>query len=401
MGRIAVPQMGELPRSADVVIVGGGVAGCATAFYATEAGLDTVVVERRDGLGTLTTAASEECFRAQFDEPENVKMMLESIAVFRDFARVIRIPGYDINLLQQGYLFLTTDENGVELQRRRAERQHSMGLSDVELLDGDETRRRFPFVGPAVLGATFRAGDGWLSAHELTFGFAKGSSALFALRTEATNILLDAHGVAAVTTTRGQVSTRCAIVSAGPFSGVVSFWAGLCLPLTILRRQKVVLGSAPLVPRGAPMTVDSDTGVYWRPEVGGAALGWALPEEPSEPLEKVPTDWTFPAIVLDGAARLVPFWNQIAETLTRENVFLSAGQYTCTPDHKPIIGPCNTVPGLYFNLGYSGHGIMASPGGARLLLDLIVDPGRNADNPFRQGRFEADGVSLAEECMVL
>jgi len=401
MGRIAVPQIGELPRSADMVIVGGGVVGCATAFYATEAGLDTVVVERRDALGTLTTAASEECFRAQFDEPENVKMMLESIGVFQDFAQVIRIPGYDINLQQQGYLFLTAEEKGVELQKRRAERQHSIGLSDVEFLNGDETRRRFPFVGPTVLGATFRAGDGWLSAHELTFGFAKGSSALFALRTEATNILLDAHGVAAVTTTRGRVSTRCAVVAAGPFSGVVSSWAGIHLPLTILRRQKVVLGSAPLVPRGAPMTIDSDTGVYWRPEVGGAALGWALPEEPSEPLEKVPTDWTFPAIVLDGAARLVPFWDQIAETLTRENVFLSAGQYTCTPDHKPIIGLCNTVAGLYFNLGYSGHGIMASPGGARLLLDLIVDPGRNAGNPFRQGRFEADGVSLAEECMVL
>lgn len=69
MGRITVPREGDLPPTADVVIVGGGVIGCATAFYATEAGFDTVVLERREGLGALTTAASAECFRAQFSEP--------------------------------------------------------------------------------------------------------------------------------------------------------------------------------------------------------------------------------------------------------------------------------------------------------------------------------------------
>jgi sarcosine oxidase subunit beta len=401
MGSITVPQAGDLPRSADVVIVGGGIIGCATAFYATEAGFDTLVLERRDGLGTLTTAESEECFRAQFDEPENVKMMLESIAVFQDFAEVVRIPGYHIDLHQQGYLFLTDADRGAELLKRRVQQQHSFGLADVEFLEGDETRQRFPFVGPSVLAATFRAKDGWLSAHELTHGFAKGSSALFALRTEATGIRLDARSVTAVVTTKGEVSTRCVVVAAGPFSGVVSSWAGIQLPLTNLRRQKVVLGNAPLVPRDAPMTIDADTGVYWRPEVGGAALGWALPEEPSEPVEQVPTDWTFPAVALDGAARLVPFWNQVAQTLTRDNVFLSAGQYTCTPDHKPIIGPCSAVPGLYFNLGYSGHGIMASPGGARLLVDLVIDPGANTENPFRYERFAESDVSLCAERLVI
>lgn len=401
MGRLAVPQVGGLPPSADIVIVGGGVIGCATAFYATEAGFDTVVVERREGLGTLTTAASEECFRAQFDDADNVRMMLESIAVFQDFAEVVRIPGYDISIHQQGYLFLTDADEGVELLRRRVQLQHSIGLADVEFLSGHETRRRFPFVGPSVLAATFRAKDGWLSAHELTYGFARGSSALFALRTGATAIRTDAHGVTAVVTTRGEVSTRCVVVAAGPFSGVVSSWAGVQLPLTNLRRQKVVLGKVGLVPRGAPMTIDADSGPYWRPEVEGAALGWALPEEPSEPLEQVPTDWTFPAVVLDGAGQLVPFWKQVAETLTRDSIFLSAGQYVCTPDQKPIIGPCSAVPGLHFNLGYSGHGIMGSPGGARLLVDLVIDPKANAGNPFRYERFANKDFSIRPERMVL
>jgi sarcosine oxidase subunit beta len=401
MGRIVVPQAGDLPRHADVVVVGGGVIGCATAFYATEAGLDTVVLERRDGLGTLTTAASEECFRAQFDEPENINMMLESIAVFEHFAEVIRVPGYDVSIRQQGYLFLTAADDGPEMLKKRVQRQRACGLSDVQFLGGDEVRRRFPFVGPSVLGATYRARDGWLSAHELTHGYAKGSSALFALCTAATGMRLDAHGVAAVTTDRGDISTRTVVLAGGPFSNAFLAMVDVQLPLTLLRRQKVIVANVPLVPSDAPMTIDQDTGVLWRPEVGGAAMAWALPEEPGEPMERVPTDWTFPAVVLQGAARLVAFWSQVAETLTRDNVFLSAGQYTCTPDHKPIIGPCQAVPGLYCSLGYSGHGIMASAGGARLLVDLIIDPDGNDQNPFRAERLAESDVIVSAESMVI
>ena len=398
MGRITVPHGNELPRSADVVIVGGGVIGCATAFYATRAGFDVVVLERRDGLGTLTTAASEECFRAQFDEPENVKMMLESIAVFEHFADVVKVPDCDIHAHQQGYLFMTSGDP--EKLLKRVEHQRSLGLADVEFLPGDEVRRRFSYVGPDVTGATWRAKDGWLSAHELTFGFAKGSAAFFALRTGATGIRLDGKGVAAVTTPQGEIATRCAVIAAGPFAGVVASWVGLQLPLANVRRQKAVLGQVPTMPPRAPMTIDDDTGVYWRPEVGGAALGWALPEPATEPLEIVPTDWTFPAVALDGAARLVPFWNQVAEKLTRDNVFLSAGQYTCTPDNKPIIGPYCAIPGLYFDLGYAGHGIMASPGGARLLVDLIANPAANEQNPFRYERFAPDEKVCAERMII-
>ena len=401
MGRIAVPQAGEFPGSADVVIIGGGVIGCATAFFASKAGLETIVLESRDGLGTLTTAASEECFRAQFDEPENIRMMLESVALFEDFAEFVQVPECDISIHQQGYLFLTAGVQGRELLRSRVRRQHTHGLSDVEFLHGDEVRQRFPFVGNKVLAATYRASDGWLSAHELTYGFAKGSTALFALRTAATGIRLDAHGVAGVATSRGEISTRCVVVAAGPFTKAVLSWAEVDLPLTCLRRQKVIRSYIPQVPPEAPMTIDQDTGALWRPEVGGAALAWALPEEPSEPLERVPPDWTFPAVVLDGVARLTPFWDRVAQTLARDRVFLSAGQYTCTPDHKPAIGPCREVPGLYVNGGYSGHGIMASPAGARLLVQLILDSSYSADNPFRCERFAEQDLHVCAEGMVL
>jgi len=188
MGKIIVPGASEFPRQADVVIIGGGILGTATAFYASRAGLDTVVLEMRDGLATLTTAASEECFRAQFSEPENVAMMKASIEVFENFPEVIGVPGYDIGLHQQGYLFYTDAPEAPQTLRSQVELQQSIGLGDVEFLTGDEVRRRFPWASPRVAAATYRAGDGWLSAHELTHGFAKGSEALFLLRTKATGM---------------------------------------------------------------------------------------------------------------------------------------------------------------------------------------------------------------------
>ena len=401
MVRSTVPRADGLPRSADVVVIGGGIIGTATAFFASRAGFDVVVLERRDGLGTLTTGASLECFRAQFDEAENIRMMQESIALFEDFADFVGVPDCDINLHQQGYLFLTAEVAGADAMSQRVEHQHRHGLTDVVLLDGPQTRQSFPFTGPNVVAATYRARDGWLSAHELTQGFAQGSSALFCLRTAVLGVRLDAHGVSAVETDRGVVSTRCVVVAAGPYSKTVLSWVGVNVPLRLLRRQRVVLANLPMLPPDAPMTIDQDTGAHWRPEVSGAALGWALREEPGEPMEIVPADWTFPAAVLEAVARMGPFWVQVGTSLTRDNVFLSAGQYTCTPDHKPVIGPCGSVPGLYANTGYSGHGIMASAGGARRLVDLIADPSANAENPFRSERLLHQDWNACAESMVI
>ncbi|MBM4464542.1 MAG: FAD-binding oxidoreductase [Chloroflexi bacterium] len=401
MGKIIVPDASEFPRQAEVVIIGGGILGTATAFYASRAGLEAVVLEMRDGLGTLTTAASEECFRAQFSEPENVAMMKASIEVFENFSEAIGIPGYDINLHQQGYLFYTDDPEGPQTLRARVELQQSIGLDDVEFLSGDEVRQRFPWASPQVTAATYRARDGWLSTHELTHGFAKGSEALFLLRTKATGIELDSQGVKGVETNRGSISTRTVVIAAGPFSGQVARLAGLELPLTILRRQKVIVGQDAAIPQDAPMTICVPSGAYWRPEVGGAAMGWATPEEPGEPLEKVPTDWAFPALVMEEMSRLAPFWEEVMGRLTRDSVFLSAGQYTCTPDSKPILGPSPDVEGLFFNLGYSGHGIMGAPEGSRYVVAMITGQMADQDNPFSWQRFARGEVVISGEKMVL
>jgi sarcosine oxidase subunit beta len=104
----------DLPATASVVIVGGGISGASSAFFLARAGLQPIVVERLSALAALTTSQSMEAMRAQFVEPENMAMMRESIAFYEAFAERIGLPDCDIGLHQQGYLFLTTQADGLQ-----------------------------------------------------------------------------------------------------------------------------------------------------------------------------------------------------------------------------------------------------------------------------------------------
>src|SRR5688500_3527817 len=125
----------EMPRMTDLVVIGGGVLGAATAFFASRAGLHAVVIERRRQLGTLTTAASAGGVRAQFDNADEVALMLRSIALFGGLAERA-----DLELSQRGYLWVTTSDEGARRQARLGEQQRDWGLADAELLDGDAAR---------------------------------------------------------------------------------------------------------------------------------------------------------------------------------------------------------------------------------------------------------------------
>ncbi len=373
----------DFPSTADAVVVGGGISGAASAFFLARAGLRPVIVERLPALAALTTSQSMEAMRAQFIEPENVAMMRESIAFYEAFAERTGLQEYDIGIHQPGYLFLTTEPEGLEGFRQRVEAQHRLGLTDVELLNDTQVRERFPYVSEDVTAATFRQRDGWLSAHEAAYGFARASNAEILLSTNVSDIWITGGRVSGVVTSQGPIAAPVVVLATGPYSARVAAWAGVELPLRIIRRHRLTIGQHPLVPQDAPMTIDQDTGAHWRPESPGAALAWAQSEEPpSEPTDEVMPNPMFPFEVLEGVSRLCPFWLQVAESLKRDQVFLTAGQYTVTPDDKPIIGPCPDIPGLFFNLGYSGHGVMAAPGGGHLLADLVMGAAHDKDNPF-------------------
>ena len=109
-------------------------------------------------------------------------------------------------------------------------------------------------------------------------------------------------------------------------------------------------------------------------------------EDGTEPADPVPTDWTFPAVVMDQASRAVPFWATIIQRLTGSEVSLAAGQYTCTADGLPLIGGCE-IEGLHFHTGDNGWGIEAGPEAGRRLAAIVAgtEPD-DATNAYRLGR---------------
>ena len=390
MSEARVRYADSLPATADLVVIGGGILGCATAFFAERAGLKTVLLERRSALCTLTTPASTGAFRLQFDNPDEIALVREGIELFDHFAERTGLAGWDLEVRHQGYLFCATSEAGAARQQAWVAAQHGWGLTDVELLSGDETRRRFPHVGPAVLQARFRQNDGWLDPRKLTMGLAAGSGATVFLNATCHGFGREGDRIARVETNHGAIACRDVVVAAGPFSMKVAALAGVTIRLHPTIRQKLVLPEVPEVPPGAPMTIEEESAAHWRPALRGAYGLFTDPAVPeSEPLEDVPTASAFALKLLDPAspmslARVSPFWKDVWERGTADWM-LQAGQYDYTADHRPLLGP-TAVSGLHLNTGYSGHGIMAGPAGSRLVVDLLAGRARQEENPFRYDR---------------
>lgn len=378
------------PATAEVVVVGGGIIGAATAFYAARAGLRPLLVERRAAPCTLTTPVATGAFRLQFDNREEWELVRRSVEVFLNFADITRQRDYDLDVRQQGYLWLTTSADQAERQRAMVAQQRGWGQTDIELLTGDEARYRFPYVGPAVVQARYRAGDGFLDPKALTMGLLSASSAEVVVNCGVSGFLVREGRLIGVETTRGPISTGTAIIAAGPFSGELAATAGIALPIATVRRQKVILPALPQVPASAPMTIDEDTGTHWRPALRGAYLLHTDPATPpSPPAEDVCPDHRFAFSLLDpdspvAAARVAPFWRDVWER-NGAHWMVQAGQYTMTPDHRPLLGP-TAVEGLWLNTGYSGHGIMAGPAGSSHVVALLAGALPRGQNPFRPDR---------------
>jgi sarcosine oxidase subunit beta len=393
MRQIFIPTREDFPKTADVVVIGGGIVGVATAFWLSQAGLNTVLVEMRKGLSTLTTPNSIESFRAQFTEPSMAELAVKSIDIFENFSDVVGIPDIDLSIHHQGYLFVTDDPEMVPDVEKAVQSHRQLGIDDSEYLTGEEVHKRFPYVSERACAATFRQKDGWLSSHEATQGFARGSAAKFLINTRAIGLSTDESGISAVLTDRGEIATRLVVNAAGPFAGVVGKMAHIDIPVRTVRRQKAYITPRDDIPQDAPLCIDLSRDAYWRPETGGAFIGWVNPDEPqTPPSENVPTDRFFAAQNIEKLISLFPFWEIIGENLSASNVMVSAGQYVYTPDDQPLIGETEEVPGFFLNCGYWA-GVMLAPEAGKRIADLVTGKIQPDENLLRPTRF-AEGIVL-------
>ena len=352
-------------ETADVVIAGGGIMGCALAYQLGRRQVDVLLLER-ETLGSQSTGKCAGGVRQQFSSEANVRVQRMSVGMLENFQEEV---GHAADFRQIGYLFLLTQPQQVEDFRHNMELWHRIGLTEARWVDADEAARMVPVLNVEdVLGCTFCPSDGIASPADVTAGYASAARRHGARLKEGVAVTgVDVSGgrVQGVRTSQGDVATRMFFDCAGAWAASIGRMAGLEIPVLPYRRQIAVSGTFPDVPRTTPMTVDFQTSLYFHPEGDGVLIGMSDREEPPGYVTDV--NWEFLEKTLEQAARRAPALANAGIKTTW------AGLYEVTPDHQAILGPVPEVEGFWCAAGFSGHGFMQAPGAALLLTQLLLD----------------------------
>ena len=352
-------------KTADVVVVGGGVVGVSTAYHLAAAGAGRVVLfERADALGTGSTGACAGGFRHQFSSRVNIELSLASIPMILRFSEEHGLP---LDVVQDGYLFLVAPPMWEEF-RRAAELQRSMGV-DARLLTPDEASEIAPgILTEGLAGAAFCPDDGIADPSGLTQGYAtaaRKAGAEIHVGVAVRGIETDANAVRGVITDVGVVSAPVVVDAAGPWAGALAESVGVRLPLEPVPRNVVLTGPFPGSPARRTLVIDAATSFYLHREGDGVLMGMGSANELAS--FDTAVDEAFVAgEILPTAVRVFPPVEAAGVRRTW------AGLYEMTPDRHPIVGEA-PVSGLFLANGFSGHGFQHAPIVGKLLSEMIVD----------------------------
>jgi len=379
-------------ESADVVIAGGGIAGCALAYQLAKRKVDVVLLER-ETLGSQSTGKCAGGVRQQFSTEANVRVQRMSVKMLEAFEHDT---GHPADFRQIGYLFLFTQPQQVEDFRHNMEMWHRVGLTEARWVDPAEAAKMVPVLNvDDVLGCSFCPTDGIASPADVTAGYASAARRLGARLKEGvdvTGIDVASGRVQGVRTSAGDIATRMVINCAGAWAASIGRLAGLEIPVLPYRRHIAVTGTFPALPRTTPMTVDFRTSLYFHPEGDGVLIGMSDRSEPSGFVTDV--NWEFLEKMFEQAALRAP-------ALASAGVKTAwAGLYESTPDHQAILGPVGEVEGFWCATGFSGHGFMQAPAAALLVTQLLLDHKSEIDiSPFAFERF-ARGALVTERNVI-
>jgi sarcosine oxidase subunit beta len=377
-----------MKNAADVVIVGGGCMGASVAYHLAQRGVaDVVLVEREALLGMGSTGRNAGGVRHQFSNEVNIRLSIESIGLLERFKEEV---GSEVDLHQDGYLFLLSTPASVETFARNVALQRRLGI-DVAWLDAADAASLAPGLRTdGVIGATFCQRDGIADPNGVTMGFARGAQArgvTIERGTEVTGIRIDAGRVAGVETTRGAIATPAVVDAAGPHARSIGRMAGIDVPVEPYRRH-IFIAQRPAaadrwnVPASRIMVIDFETSFYFHREGAGLLFGMGDPHE--TPTFDLTVQWEFLERVTEIADTRLP------ALMDASISHAWAGLYEVTPDANPIIGAARDLPGFFLINGFSGHGFQHSPAAGRILADVMTgrDPGMDLTS-FALERFAA------------
>jgi len=354
-----------LPKTADVIIVGGGVMGASTAFYLSERGVPkTILLDKEELFGQGATGRCAGGVRYQFATEVNIKLSLESLPILERFKANF---GQTIDYKQVGYLFLLTDPDSVKQFQENVKLQHSLGV-ETEWLSGDEVRLRFPMMNlEDVIAATNHAKDGVVDPNGVVMGYINSSRRLGAKafnNIEVIDIQIESGRVTGVQTNEGFISSPVVVNAAGPWAGVVGKMAGISIPIQPLRRQWLTTTRLPNLPENFPFMIDFSQSLYFHPEGEGLLTGMSNPDEEIGFDQNIDPDWELTHI--QSAIERFPMLEQAGLSSHM------AGLYELTSDAHPIISN-TSIEGFYVVAGFSGHGFMHGPAAGKCISEIILD----------------------------
>jgi sarcosine oxidase, subunit beta len=383
----------------DVVVVGSGIVGLATAFFAGKAGLRVLVVERMVSPASLTSRRSGEGVRAQWSLPHNIAIARAAIELYGRFGEVLGDERLESGLRQVGYLYASRTEAGAALLADRVTLQRGAGLSDVDYLEASELRDRFPLLARDVRGGAFRAKDGIVSVERIISGYLARMTAEIALDTHVEAITAGPAG-AMVRTQHGSIACGMVVVAAG--AAAHRLLAGFAAaPPMRTARSSIIYVKVDGIPADHPATIDIDEGSFWRPDCGGARITASFRglRFVADGVDEPAPEADYLARAIGSVSPMTPIWAALAPCIRDNHV--RAGTFAVTADGAPVIGPLPGADRIFVNAGYGGHGVMMSSEGARRLAELLAgSKAHDPAGPFACERFH-DGRPLMPEPMTL
>jgi len=366
--------MSAAMKTYDVVIVGGGVVGSASAHYLRKNGFtgSIALVEKDTSWARGCTALSVGGLRLQFSTPENIHLSKFGVTLVKNLKQEFG-PDADIGFKEQGYLICASPE-GLPVLEENHTVQIANGADNV-LLRGQELASRFPWlVTDGIAAGCFGlSGEGWVDPYMFAALFRKSAIAkgVELIQDEVTGVTREGQRITGVTLASGEaIACGTLVNAAGTGAGRLAELAGIDLPVGPRKRYVYVLDcpAATEALHKAPLTVIPG-GVYFRPE-GRNFLAGLSPEEHQEPDNldwEVDHSW-FEEHIWPALAERVPLFEAI------KVISAWVGHYDYNAlDQNAVIGPHPEVTNLLFANGFSGHGLQQGPAAGNAISELVID----------------------------
>ena len=358
-------MMNTIPKTADFIVIGGGIMGASTAYHLAQRGCKNVVLlEKEEFHGQGATGRCAGGVRYQFSTEINIRLSQISLPMIERFPEEL---GQEVDFQKAGYLFLLNNEKDIATFERNINLQHSLGVM-TEWLSGDEVRKRLPMMKlKDIVKAAFNGNEGLVDPNGLVMGYINAASKLGVNainEVEVTGMKIISGKVAGVETNQGNIDAPVVINCAGRWAGQITKFAGFDIPIKPLRRQMLVTTPLQGIPEDFPMVIDFAQSLYFHREGEGILTGMSNQDEKYGFDQSVDSD--FELFNMERAIERMP----ILETAGLTSHW--AGLYEVTPDAHPIYGK-TPVDGLFLVGGFSGHGFMHGPVSGKLMSEIILD----------------------------